>query len=229
MSCSQFCSTLFEQTLAVRRDQPFDCIDKQRQRGLAVGLDSNIGFGKLQIIGVVGLCKKVVRGNADAFRTGSLRSYARKIDDFDTKHDIRIGYTHPAACLLERMAVREVHPSLAIHDGSLKGFRELDHMFDRFRRAGDTVDDNHRMFGCDQEFGYFCNRCRIGRGRNKRAQFWNVQIRIRRHFVLLQFDVEDQSHGHHWRSHCDLICAHHRLGEVLERMRSIVPLGHVTN
>ena len=158
-----------------------------------------------------------------------MRPHAGKIDDFDTQHDIRVGYSHTAPRLLEWMTIGEVHPPLAIDDSSLKGFRQIDQMSDRFRCPCDTIDHDHRMLGCDQEFGDFSNGCRIRRGRNKRAQFWNMQIRIRRHFILLQFDVEDQSHGHHRRSHCDLICAHHRFGKVLERMRSIVPLGHVTN
>ena len=214
MRGSELRAALFEVAFAVACYKPFHRFNEQWQRGFAVSFDGNIRFVELQIIGVVALCEEIVSGNADPLVTGTIRTHAREIDDFDSEQNVRICRSHAAACLLERMPVREVHSSLAIDDSRLQRFRKLDEMLDGLGRARHTIHHDDRVLCRNEQLRDFVDSRRIGSRGYERPHFRNVQVGIARHFFFLQIDVENDRGRHHRRGHRDLVCAHHRLGKV---------------
>ena len=78
-------------------------------------------------------------------------------------------------------------------------------------------------------FGRFGKRCGIADRRNHVRKPRDAQVGPIRNGVFLQLGVEREQHRTHGRGRCDLVSAHGRLGEMLERGRLVVPFDEVAH
>ena len=103
-------------------------------------------------------------------------------------------------------------------------------MLDARRRAADAVDDDDGVFCQGQQARRFTHRIRIARGRRHVVEPRNNQ-RPAAVFdrIFLKLLIEHHEDRLERRRHRYLVGAHHRFGEVLQRLRIVVPFGEVAN
>src|SRR5262249_28086456 len=153
--------------------------------------------GELEVVAVITLGEEIVCGDADPFRTLSLRPDSCEVDDLDTQNDVGIVHTHAAARLFKGMAIGEVHPALPIDHGALKGFGQFDQVCDCIGCAGNAIDDDYRMLRVDEHFCNLGNGCRICCWRHEFAQLWDAQVRVFFDFLFLKVHIEHNRYRHH--------------------------------
>ncbi len=128
------------------------------------------------------------------------------------------------------MRLREVDPAALVDDARLEQFRQLYQQLDAVRRARRAVGDDHRIVGGGQEARRFLHRAGIALRRRRGNVLRNVELlAVLADHLLLQARVERDQHRAVRRRHGDLVRAHHRLREVLQRDRRVVPLGVVAH
>src|SRR5262245_24250497 len=107
----RFCelgAPILKEAAPIVADESLYRFGQRRQRSLAVGGDREIGLCVALEVLVVAACEQVVRRDADLLRAGLRRTRTRKVEYFESDDEIRIGESHPAAGLFERMLSGEI-------------------------------------------------------------------------------------------------------------------------
>ena len=135
-----------------------------------------------------------------------------------------------SALLTAVMGLREIHSAPHINDPRLQCFGQLHQQPDTTLGARRTIDDNHRILRVGEETGRLLHCASLALRRRSRRIAWNIEfLAIVVDWLLLETGVK---RDHDWavrRGHGDLVSAHERLREVLQRNRRVVPLGEVAD
>ncbi len=128
------------------------------------------------------------------------------------------------------MRPREIHPPALVDHPRLQQLGELHQQRDACRRARRAVDDDHRVLRAGEEPRRFLHGARVALRRRGRHVARDVGLfAVLLHRLLLQAGVERDRHRAVRRRHRDLVGAHERLREMLQRHRRVVPLGEVAH
>ena len=220
-----------------------DVLRQHRKRRLRVRADGDVDLLVALEILIVGADVKVAHADADqpgpGLRAVDLRHLDRVVGVVDRAPEVgqleaenNVGsLDQPAAAqLIEGVIVRHVHAAELIDHGRIQRFSELHQMLDARRRAADAVDDDDGVFCQGQQARRFTHRIRIARGRRHVVEPRNNQ-RPAAAFdrIFLKLLIEHHEDRLERRRHRYLVGAHHRFGEVLQRLRIVVPFGEVAN
>ena len=96
-------------------------------------------------------------------------------------------------------------------------------------RARQPIADQHRRLGRDQHFRQLGDRAGIRLRRHHLGEPGNAQAFAVGDRVLLQLGIEREQHRPHRRGGGDLVGAHGRFREVLERSRLVVPFEEIAH
>ena len=131
--------------------------------------------------------------------------------------------------MVERMARGKIHASGVVNDCALQRLGELDKPRHAGGCARHAVANDDRHFRVDQHLGEFRKRRRISLRRNYLGWFRNSQRLGIADRIFLQLGVEREHDGRHRRRGRNLVGAHRRFSEVLQRGRLIVPLDEIAH
>ncbi len=123
----------------------------------------------------------------------------------------------------------KIHPPGIVDHRALQRFGKLGEPRHAGRRAGEPITEKNRVLGRHQHSRQLLDRAGIGLRRDHPGDFGNAQRFGVTNWIFLQLGVERDEHRPHRRRRCDLVGAHHRLGEMLQRGRLIVPLDEVAH
>ena len=129
--------------------------------------------------------------------------------------------------MVQRMARGEVHSPGVVHYGALQRLRELDQTSHACWRAGEAIADDHWTLRGDQHLCCVGKRACISYRRHDPGELRYAQSLRIGDGIFLQLRVEREQHRAHRRRRRDLVGAHRRLGEMLERSGLVVPLDKV--
>ena len=118
-------------------------------------------------------------------------------------------------------------PAADVDHRCVQRFGELHQALHAFLRPRGTVGQNHRVFRCDEELGRFGYRTAVALRRDREGELGNTELFLVAHRFFRQVSVRGDEHRPHGHRSGDLIGAHDRFGEMLERHRLVVPLGKV--
>jgi hypothetical protein len=216
-------------------------VDQRRQARLRVAVDG-------QVHRQVALEVLVVRADVDILhrdahharilvadeaqlvvRIGERVELAERIRHFEEQHDI--GFPHQAAARLvvrQRMGRREIHAAAQVHHGRLQCLRELHEKLHAVLVAHAPVGDDHRVFGSHQPLRRLGERGAVALGRARARELRNLEVLLVDR-AFLQVDVRGDEHRLIRRRGRDLVGAHGRFGEVLQRGRAVVPFDEVAH
>ena len=127
------------------------------------------------------------------------------------------------------MARREVHAPDIVDHAALQRFGQLDEVRHARRRARHAIADDDGVLRLDQHLRRRRDGAGIALRRHDRRELGDMQALAVGNRVLLQLGVEREKYRPHRRRRRDLVGAHRRLGEMLERSRLIVPFGEVAH
>ena len=156
--------------------------------------------------------------------------HAEEVSGFEPEDNVGLGDRRLASLrVVQRMLRREVHAAVLGDHRSLQQFGQLDQMLQPRRRASHLVCDEKRVGGRDEQSGQFGDRARIALGRGRQRQLRHAERRSVRHGALLQLRVRDDDDRAVRRSHRDVVRSDHRLPEVRQRDRRVIPLDVVSH
>jgi hypothetical protein len=130
---------------------------------------------------------------------------------------------------VERVPRGEIHSPEVVDNSALQGFGEFDQARHAGRGSGHAIANDHGIFRRHQHLGEFGKRRVVALRRDDPRKPRNTQRVAFRDRVFLQLGIERQHHRRHRRRHRDLVGAHRRLGEMLQRGRLIVPFDEITD
>ena len=154
-----------------------------------------------------------------------MRDRAPEVVHLDRQDDVRLADQAPAEALIERMPRREIHAPGIVDDAALQRFGKIDEVRHSRRRARHAIADDERVLRLDQHLRRFGEGAGFALRRNDRLELRDAQALRIRDRIFLQLGVEREEDRPHRRRRRDLVGAHRRLGEMLQRGRLIVPLG----
>ena len=162
-------------------------------------------------------------------RIGERIELAPGIGHLEQQHHVGIAH-QPAARLVvaERMGHREVHAPAQVHDRGLQRLGELDEKLHAVLVARAAVGDDHRALRGHEPLGRLGERRAIALRRPGARELRDFQALLVDR-LFLQVDVAVDEHRLHRRRRRDLVGAHRRLGEVLQRHRIVVPLHEIAH
>ncbi len=140
-------------------------------------------------------------------------------------HEVRVAEVILGEARVERMAAREVEPSVDVVDRDSRRLRELDERVERFVVASHVFRDDDRMRGSRDHIGRLLERCRIGA--EARRNFHGMgrrQLHLVLELLLLQPRVVDHVHRALRLRHHHAVGARERLGHAIDRVRLVIPL-----
>ena len=155
---------------------------------------------------------------------------APEVTEFQAQDEVGLGNHRTAAPgVAKRMAVGEIRTAAGIHHRTLQQFGQLDQARHAGRRARQAVGNDHRAFRLDQLLGGFRYRRAVSLREGHARKLGDVQRGAVWNRVFLQLAVHRQQDRRHGRRHGDLVGAHRRLGEMLQRGRLIVPFDEIAH
>ena len=131
--------------------------------------------------------------------------------------------------LIQRMTRWEIQPPALIDHGRLQRFRELDERRETSGRTRRAIRDDDRVLGGHEQARDLGDRGAVTLWRSRQCQLRHAQLEIGAQRTFLQLAVGDDQHRPHRRRHGQLVRAHRRFGEVLQRDRCVVPLRKVAH
>ena len=151
----------------------------------------------------------------------------RHVGDLETEG--HVGRVAAAAGSVQRMPRRELLPRRVAHDidRRLQRVGELDEQVPRLRRASEFGDLDQRALSGDEQARRFADRGGFALRRRGEHELRNA--RLVGDDRLLQLGADRQHHRSHRRRHRDLVGAHRRLRESLERRRLVVVLDEAAD
>ncbi len=223
-------------------EEPLHRFGERRQRRLAVAGDGEVEILVAREVLIVGLEVEIAgperddlgtllgrrpRGAHDAVGEGIRRG--PDIVRLEAENNVGLSERRPAGALVERMARREVHAAAIVEHRALQGLGQLHQPRHAGGRARQPVADQHRAFGRDQHFRQFGDRARIRLRRHHLGELGNAQALRVGDRVLLQLGIEREENRRHRRRGRDLVGAHGRFREMLERGRLVVPFDELAH
>ncbi len=140
-----------------------------------------------------------------------------------------VGLTDDAGGPAEMMGLGEVHAGALIDHRRLQQLGELNQKRNAVGRAGGAIDHDHGTLGIGEKLRRFAHCAGIALRRRGRHVTRDGELLAVLDRLLLQPGIERDCDRRIGRRHRDLISAHERLREVLERNRGIVPFGEITD
>jgi hypothetical protein len=228
-----------------RRDCGLHRLDERGQRGFGIGGHLDVDHLEALEVLVVRLGDEVGGVDADQLRVlldargvpadavlavvGPGIDHVPEVGELEAQDDI--GARDGARRRGKIVRPREVGAAALVDDTRLQRLGELDQQLDAVRRARHAVGDDHRVLRLGEELRRFLHGAAVARGRRGGNVARDIELvaAVGLDRLLLQPGVERDHHRTVGRRHRDLVGAHHRLREVLQRHRRVVPLGEVAH